>query len=108
MEIKEFAKECQEIRESKGFTTTKEEMLGKLMLVVSEIAEAAEFVRDDNWSSWYSGNGKPEGFIFELADAMIRIGDISSTLGYELDAVIRIKLDYNRSRPSLHGRRSSS
>lgn len=78
MTINEIANEIREWRISKGFETTKENMLGKLMLVVTELCEAAEDVDADNFA--HLGE--------ELADAMIRLMDIGSTLEYDLDAEV--------------------
>lgn len=71
----EIADEIVQWRISKGFVTTRENMLGKLMLVVTELCEAAEDVEADNFA--HLGE--------ELADTMIRLFDIGGTLGYDLD-----------------------
>lgn len=48
---------------------------------------------------------KPEGFGIELADAIIRIGDLAEYLGIDLEEMVRIKFEYNLTRPFKHGRR---
>jgi hypothetical protein len=48
---------------------------------------------------------KPEGFIIELADAVIRIGDLVYLLGGDLEGSIAEKHDYNRTRPYKHGKK---
>lgn len=48
---------------------------------------------------------KPEGFMVELADAVIRIGDLSFLLGGDLEAAIAEKHEYNRTRPYKHGKK---
>lgn len=93
MTINETAKDVAEIRAAHGFETSRENMLGKLMLVVTELAEAAEDVRHERW----------EHFGEEIADAMIRLMDIGHSLGYDLEKEITRKMEINRGRPHLHG-----
>ena len=47
---------------------------------------------------------KPEGFMVELADAVIRIGDLAFLLGADLQAAVNEKHNYNRTRPYKHGK----
>ena len=81
-------------REEKGFITGKPNMMEKLMLVVTEVAEAAEDVRHDNW----------EHFEEEIADTMIRLLDITGTLGIDIETAIAKKMTVNRGRPWRHGK----
>ncbi len=89
-------------REGKGFRTpadiaTPEErtqMMEKLMLVVTEISEAAEAVRHNNY----------QNFVEELADTVIRILDICGTCKIDLDRAITMKMYYNATRPEKHGK----
>lgn len=48
--------------------------------------------------------GKPVGFPIELADVIIRTLDLASGLGIDIEEAIRIKMDFNATRPRLHGR----
>ena len=91
--LNEAAKEVMENRIAHGFVTTKQNMLEKLMLVVTEAAEAAEDVRHDDWGH----------FGEELADLMIRVMDIGATLGIDLEHEIDRKMAINQERPYLHG-----
>lgn len=80
----------------------------KLMLIVSELAEALEDYRNGNMVTemeppYRVGAAKPVGFPTELADAVIRIGDLCGFLGIDLDAVVRQKMAYNATRPHRHG-----
>ena len=81
-------------REEKGFVTSKANMMEKLMLVVTEVSEAAEAVRHDNW----------ENFNEEIADTMIRLLDITGSLGIDIDMEINRKMSVNRGRPWRHGK----
>jgi len=87
-------------RESKGFVTPKtiygddgEQMLGKLMLVVTEVSEAAEAVR----------KADEENFREEIADTIIRLLDICATVGIDIEDEIAKKMEKNKQREFLHG-----
>ena len=94
-----------EWRERKGFSTphsliTEEErdaMLGKLMLVVTEVSEAAEAVR----------NADSENFQEEIADVFIRLFDICGSMGIYIEQDIKDKMEKNLGRPQRHGRHTS-
>lgn len=46
---------------------------------------------------------KPEGIATEMADCIIRILDWVGKEGLDMDAIIREKMEYNRTRPYRHG-----
>lgn len=101
------------------------------MLIVSEVAEASEAVRDRKPAFYVVakspelGRGevgaktcsageieailkmvpsaKPEGEATELADAVIRIADWFGRHGWDLEAVIKAKMAYNATRGYRHG-----
>lgn len=96
----------------------------KLCLMHSEISEALEVYRDpaldvrkrytkvagthvpiDLAPTGSNFNGKPEGFLVELADVVIRIGDLVGALGLseEFEAEVKRKMAYNEGRPERHG-----
>ena len=129
--INEYAKQITAWGQRKGWDMSKARadgdvrrdfVLGKLMLVVTEIAEAAECVRDDQFeqtggvpaSETPGGFGviggkdvtKPEGMVTELADAVIRILHLCDAMGLDLDAAIEAKMAYNEGRPYQHGRKA--
>jgi len=80
----------------------------KLMLMVSELSEALDNIRDGTLEKgttmWYTDTGKPDGFATELADAIIRILDVVGYLDIDITEVIREKEKYNRTRPPKHGK----
>lgn len=77
----------------------------KLMLVVTELAEAMEEIRDER-SLYYTGeDGKPEGFAIELADAAIRLFDLAEACGFDIEDAMRVKHEYNKTRKHRHGGR---
>lgn len=80
----------------------------KVMLIVSELAEAVEELRSGHSPTevYYGEGGKPEGFPVELADAIIRAYDLAEMIGIELDPVIEEKVEFNKSRGRMHGGKS--
>jgi len=100
--IEDLAASIADWRASKGFVTPaglvepedRDQMLGKLMLVVTELAEAAEAVRHND----------PDNFAEELADAMIRLLDIAGTCEINIGRAINDKMAVNRGRPQRHGK----
>ena len=92
--IEEWCHYVRLYRDSKGFITARENMLEKLMLVVTELAEAAEDVRHAKW----------DHFEEEIADTVIRLFDIAGSLEFDLEKAIRDKMAVNVKRPFLHGK----
>ena len=105
----ELAKESLATSRSKGFEDTTIENLGsKLLLIVTEVAEAYEIVRDgiDPQKVWYyNDNGKPEGLGPELADIIIRTINVAEGLGIDIEAKVVEKMAYNKRREPKHGRK---
>jgi NTP pyrophosphatase (non-canonical NTP hydrolase) len=87
------------------------------MLVTSELGEAMEAHRKGNFANWekfesnntldWQNNFKEnikDTFQDEIADAVIRLLDLSAGLGIDLEKHINEKIKYNVSRPKLHGK----
>lgn len=87
----------------KGFWEASSDIPTKLMLIVTEIAEAMEEYRSNSPNLYYNKDNKPEGLAIELADATIRVMDLVAWLGYDLQQLVKIKMDYNETREKLHG-----
>lgn len=101
--LRELQAECHNIAVSKGFYSNEPANrrdpiwnLARIMLMVTELAEAAEDVRKDRW----------EHLGEEFADVIIRIMDTSQYLGIDLTDEIRAKMETNRRRPYMHGKNS--
>jgi NTP pyrophosphatase (non-canonical NTP hydrolase) len=68
-------------------------ILSWLMLVTTEVAEAAEAVR----------KGDKDNFSEELADICIRVFDCAEALGLNIEQEIVNKMERNEERPHKHG-----
>lgn len=79
----------------------------KLMLIVTEAAEAMEAYREKGHVPgglvWVGEGGKPEGIPFELADIIIRVLDLAGALGIDIERAVFEKHQYNLKRPYRHG-----
>jgi NTP pyrophosphatase (non-canonical NTP hydrolase) len=72
-------------------------VLAKLMLVVTEVAEAAEGARDHD----------RQNVAEELADTIIRIFHLAAGLKIDICLALEAKMKHNETRPIQHGRKSS-
>lgn len=75
----------------------------KIALIASEVSEAMEAARENHYPQ-HTVDGKPEGVVVELADAIIRIFDFCEKLGLDLKGALLDKLDFNETRPVKHGK----
>lgn len=64
-----------------------------------------DFNCSEGRSCWFGGcdRYKPEGIPIELADCIIRILDYCGKEGIDINEAIRIKHEYNKTRPYKHG-----
>ena len=109
MNLETFAKESHQISLDHGFKN--DNLDQRLMLIVDEISEAHEELRKgkDPQEVYYANShitrDKPEGFGIELADAVIRILDLSEAYGLEIVTLLELKQAYNKTRPFKHGKK---
>lgn len=97
--LNNYAKTCHEIAVSKGFWEGRDtedvlSTLAELMLIVTEVAEAAEAVRHSDKAN----------FAEELADICIRVFDTATAHSIDLEQEIVNKMVKNRDRPHMHGK----
>jgi NTP pyrophosphatase (non-canonical NTP hydrolase) len=90
-----------------GLTMTPTEVTAQLALVMTEASEAIECVRDGDYAPRLSTEkpGKPEGLPSELADIVIRVGQLAHAMGIDLEEAIRVKMEHNAVRVHRHGGR---
>lgn len=103
-------------------------VLSKLALVIEEVGEAVTEARHGRWGIWYlahhkdgstamrpwhhrpreisAATFKPEGFVVELADIIIRVMQLAGALGLPLQQAMEEKLRYNQTRPYRHGKKA--
>ncbi len=79
-----------------------------IALIHSEVSEALEAFREnDPGRIWYDcqegKEPKPEGVPIELADIVIRIGDLCGRYNIDLASAIETKMAYNATRSHRHG-----
>lgn len=97
------------------------QVMEKICLIVSEAMEAAEGFRDAGTDLralyWVDSSGakhalsiadakaglKPEGLSSEFADVIIRVCDLSHSLGLDLVTALEAKAEFNRTRSFRHG-----
>ena len=122
--INELAKEIHEINVKNGFYEDEKNIGEMIALIHSEVSEALESDRnnkftpnncllnyeysenssDENFTAYFIGNIK-DTFEDELADIMIRVMDLATFKGIDLEGHIKAKMRYNSLRPYKHGKK---
>ena len=107
MKINDCVNEAYTNAKEKGWHD-KQRTIGDLIcLMHSELSEALEEHRNGRSPDEIYFNDskpdKPEGIPIGLADCVVRIFDFCGLYGIDLEHALRIKMDYNTSRPYRHG-----
>lgn len=118
MDLKELQKEIHAVALEHGWWETPRTFGDVIALCHSELSEAIEEFRgydemqqSDEFEDGInifnfipvSPKGKPEGIGVELADCIIRILDAAEFYGIDMEKIIKIKHEYNKTRPYRHG-----
>jgi NTP pyrophosphatase (non-canonical NTP hydrolase) len=110
MNINELVKEAHETAVDKGWWDTERNFGEQIALMHSELSEVLEDHRDNkSMTELYfeedrSGNKKPCGIPIEFADLLIRVFDTCGRYSIDLEGALRIKMEYNKTRPYKHGK----
>ena len=114
--ITTLSRDIHAVTVAKGFWSKPVNMGEKLMLIVSELGEALEADRSQQWADTVgyelSETKGPEAYKKfikgsveeEFADTMIRLMDVAFALDMNLAYHIQEKLKYNKTRSKLHGK----
>ncbi len=119
--INELSKEIHQNNKEKGFFDDEKNIGEMLALIHSEVSEALEADRIDNYcnvrvksvSGWNIDEGFKVSFVQnvkntfedELADIMIRVMDLAAFRNIDLEGHIKAKIRYNKLRPHKHGKK---
>ena len=128
--LNELAKEIHENAVEHGWWDESKSIGDIISLCHSELSEALEEYRagrpmfwrkcmtcegdapcmENGCGDWDNGacelaclSPKPEGIAVEMADCIIRILDWCGKEGIDIDKIIRLKMEYNKTRPYRHG-----
>lgn len=116
IDLQLLAKKAFEASKAKGFYDGPDagNIPLKLALIHSEVSEALEELRknpDLLHTYERESDGKPEGFLFELADAVIRILDLVGFIEFIdperaslFEDIVLQKMKFNESRPTKHNK----
>ena len=102
--LNELAREINENAVAHGWWDEPRSFGDIIALCHSELSEALEETRAGRPAVWHDGD-KPEGWAVEMVDCMIRILDYLGHKEMDVDAILREKHEYNKTRPYKHGKR---
>ena len=102
-QLTDWAKDIHETAKAHGWYESNRELPELIALMHSELSEALEAYRRKEPDFYRGENGKPEGVGIELADCLIRILDTCAYLQIDIGEAVRLKTQYNLTRPWRHG-----
>lgn len=101
MNINKFAEEVHQNAVEHGWYDEKVEFTTIVSLIHSEVSEAFSEYRNGNPNLYYEGES-PEGVAVELADDILRILDYCAYVEIDIESILKLKHEYNKTRPYRH------
>lgn len=103
--LNEWAKEIHENAVKHGFWDDPHSFGEIIALCHSELSEALESDRAGEPMYWIRNSEKPEGMAVELIDCIIRILDYCGHAHINVEQIIELKHEYNKTRSYKHGKK---
>lgn len=104
LDLETFMKEVWQNAEDHGWHSIGKSVGDDIALMHSELSEALDEFRNGHaLDEIYEKNGKIEGYVVELADMIIRALDHCEEHKLPLIKALKMKHEYNKSRPFRHG-----
>ena len=103
MDINRLTKDIHDNAVAHGWWDDPRSFAEIVALCHSELSEALEADRKGEPLVWDNA-GKPDGKAVEMVDCLIRILDWCGSAGIDVEEIIRIKHEYNKTRPYKHGK----
>ena len=104
--LNQLAKKVHALAVEKGWWEGERSVSEQIANFHDEISEAWQEYRNGNhptFTYYNPGSEKPEGFPIEMADLIIRVLDTCAAYNIDIEAAIRLKHEFNKTREWRHG-----